>query len=135
MWAIPGSSFVSLQLGYGENGTDASLPDQPIFSLNQDIQDFADTAAIISQLDLVISVDTSIVHLAGALGKPCWVLLPYIKTDWRWLHEREDSPWYPKVMRLFRQKNIGDWESVIKFLAEELRKIVTQHTNQTGIDD
>ena len=74
--------------------------------------DFADTAAIISSLDLVISVDTSVAHLAGALGTPCWTLLPATRTDWRWLKGRSDSPWYAS-MRLFRQRRPGDWASVI----------------------
>jgi hypothetical protein len=78
-----------------------------------DLHDFADTAAAIAQFDLVISVDTSVVHLAGALGKPVWILLPYIGVDWRWLLDRADSPWYPTA-RLFRQLAPGDWDSVIR---------------------
>jgi hypothetical protein len=74
--------------------------------------DFADTAAIIEQLDLVISIDTSVAHLAGAMGKPCWTLLPYMHTDWRWLRDRSDSPWYP-TMRLYRQTAARDWSAVI----------------------
>jgi len=76
------------------------------------IHDFADTAALVSQLDLVISVDTSVAHLAGALGRPVWLLLPFAP-DWRWLLDRGDSPWYP-TMRLFRQPVPGDWASVIQ---------------------
>ena len=71
------------------------------------MKDFADTAALISHLDLVITVDTAVAHLAGALGIPVWLALPLIP-DWRWLLEREDSPWYPS-MRLFRQSTWGDW--------------------------
>ncbi len=86
------------------------------------IQDFADAAACIQHLDLVISVDTSIAHLAGAMGKPVWTLLPFVP-DWRWMLNREDTPWYP-TMRLFRQTSPGDWESVINRVADELKKTV-----------
>ena len=77
-----------------------------------------DTAALIANLDLVISVDTAVAHLAGAMGKPVWVLLPY-SPDWRWLLDREDSPWY-STMRLFRQKSLGDWTEVIERVAQSL---------------
>lgn len=85
---------------------------------------FMDTAAIITQLDLVITVDTSIAHLAGALGIETWVLLPE-PADWRWMREKIDSPWYP-TMRLFRQKKRGDWESLMKEVAAELAQIIAQ---------
>jgi ADP-heptose:LPS heptosyltransferase len=78
--------------------------------------DFADTAALIANLDLVISVDTAVVHLAGAMGKPVWPLVPFA-TDWRWLLGREDSPWYP-TMRLFRQQAPTRWDDVIEQVAE-----------------
>jgi hypothetical protein len=83
-----------------------------------EIQDFSDTAALIENLDLVISVDTAVAHLAGAMGKPVWTLLPF-SPDWRWMLNREDSPWYP-TMRLFRQPSHGDWESVINNVLKEL---------------
>ena len=73
--------------------------------------DFDGTAALVAELDLVVSVDTSIAHLAGALARPVWVLLPYAP-DWRWQHGRTDSPWYPTA-RLFRQRTRGDWDGVI----------------------
>ncbi|HTK36754.1 MAG TPA: tetratricopeptide repeat-containing glycosyltransferase family protein [Caulobacteraceae bacterium] len=82
------------------------------------LTDFADTAALASQMDLVVSVDTSTAHLAAALGRPTWVLLPF-SPDWRWLLDREDSPWYPTV-RLFRQPAPGDWDSVLARLGEAL---------------
>jgi len=83
-------------------------------------RDFADTAAIIESLDLVISVDTAVAHLAGAMGKPCWTLLPYIHCDWRWLRGRTDSPWYP-TMRLYRQTRPGDWSEIIDEVLRGLR--------------
>jgi hypothetical protein len=76
-------------------------------------KDFADTAAIIGGLDLVISVDTSVAHLAGAMGKPVWILLPFLDLDWRWLTARDDSPWYPSA-RLFRQGPDNDWTPVVE---------------------
>ena len=90
----------------------------PIVDLREDLVDFRSTAAIIAQLDLVISVDTSVAHLAGAIGKPVWVLLP-AAPDWRWLLEREDSPWYP-TMRLFRQSQPGDWSMVLEKVKDAL---------------
>jgi hypothetical protein len=82
----------------------------PVTDLTECLGDFADTAAAIARLDLVISVDTAVAHLAGALGKPVWVLLPFAP-DWRWMLDREDSPWYPTA-RLFRQTRPGDWPGV-----------------------
>lgn len=113
LWQVPGVQFVSLQKGAGEDEA-AQPPDgQPLADLGSKVADFADTAAVIASLDLVIAVDTGVAHLAGALGKPCWLLLPDYKADWRWLANRTDSPWYPGVMRLFRQKTVGDWGPVI----------------------
>ena len=79
-----------------------------------------DTAAIMMNLDLVITSDTSVAHLAGALGVSVWVALPYVP-DWRWLLDRSDSPWYP-TMRLFRQKSRGDWAGVFKEIEAALRE-------------
>jgi tetratricopeptide (TPR) repeat protein len=120
LWSVPGVTFVSLQKGQGEDEVQASPTDQRIIALGPEIEDFADTAAIVAQMDLVICVDTAIAHLAGALGKPCWVLLPAIGTDWRWLLDRTDSPWYPGVLRLFRQTLNEDWDSVVARLTVAL---------------
>jgi ADP-heptose:LPS heptosyltransferase len=84
----------------------------------EELQDFADTAALVEALDLIISVDTSVVHLAGALGKPVWVLNRFDQC-WRWLSDRTDSPWYPTA-RLFRQPAPGDWTSVLSEVAAAL---------------
>jgi hypothetical protein len=89
--------------------------------LGDRIGDFADTAAIVQRLDLVISVDTSLAHLAGALAKPVWILLPH-SPDWRWMLERPDSPWYPGA-RLFRQSAPGDWAGVIGQVSDALAAI------------
>jgi Flp pilus assembly protein TadD len=113
LWSVAGVDFISLQKGAGEDEA-AQPPDGlPLINLGPRLADFADTAAVVMNLDLVICVDTAIAHLTGALGKPCWVLLPDYKTDWRWMTERTDTLWYPGIMRLFRQSRIGDWTSVV----------------------
>jgi hypothetical protein len=100
----------------------ARLPEFPwINDLSRKIQGFEDTAAIVAALDLVITVDTSVAHLAGALGTKTWVLLGFAP-DWRWLLSRSDSPWYPSV-RLFRQPNLGDWASVTASVRAELQRL------------
>jgi len=124
LWSVPGISFVSLQKGQGEEEALSPPQGQPLVNLGAEIRDFADTAAIISQLELVICVDTAIAHLAGALGKPCWVLLPAIDADWRWLYERADSPWYPGVLRLFRQEQGEDgWGATVARVAAALGEL------------
>jgi tetratricopeptide (TPR) repeat protein len=109
--ATPGIDFYSLQkdLRNGDRQRLASFPS--VMHLGDSLADFADTAAVIAALDVVISSDTAIAHLAGALGKPTWILLQHV-ADWRWLTDREDSPWYPRA-RLIRQPQAGDWDSVI----------------------
>jgi len=87
-----------------------------------ELTNFSDTAALIETLDLVLTVDTSVAHLAGALGKPVWVMLAYV-ADWRYLLNREDSPWYP-TMRLFRQSRIGDWQQPIQQVVHSLYELV-----------
>jgi hypothetical protein len=117
--AAGGVSFVSLQ---------KPLPPSDAVSMSMfpglsDIAgDFGETAAMIVNLDLVISVDTAMAHLAGAMGKPVWILLPQA-ADWRWMIERSDSPWYPTA-RLFRQKTPGDWDPVMAEAAAALTERV-----------
>lgn len=101
-----------------------ALADWPGMHLHTDaLHDFSDTAALISTLDVVISVDTAVAHLAGALGKPVWVLLPWIP-DFRWLLDRPDSPWYPAA-RLYRQPSAGDWASVVDQVKQDLQTLIT----------
>jgi FkbM family methyltransferase len=122
LWDIPGITFVSLQKGQDEEEARRPPPGQPLLHLGDEIADFADTAAIIAQLDLVITIDSAAAHLAGALGIPVWVLLPGSGTDWRWLRDRSDSPWYPGVMRLFRQpRQAQSWDSTVQEVAAALR--------------
>ena len=128
LWTAPGVNFVSLQKGQGEDEAEAPPIGQPILHFGTDILDFADTAAIVAQLDLVICIDTAIAHLTGALNKPCWVLLPASGTDWRWLRDRPDSPWYPNVVRLFRQTKPGDWSAIIDDVAQNLSSWAVERT-------
>jgi hypothetical protein len=112
--AVAGVQFISLQKGEGEDQARHPPAGLSLLHLGSEIEDFADTAAIVAGLDLVICVDTAVAHLAGALGRPCWVLLPHYKTDWRWLEGRSDSPWYPGLLRLFRQGPGEDWTAVVE---------------------
>ena len=122
--AIEGIAWFGLQKGREETRCSAgSLELEP---LGPDIVDFSDTAAILTCLDLVISVDTSTVHLAGAMGIPVWTLLPFVP-DWRWMTGRSDSPWYP-TMRLFRQPQPGDWAHVVAEVGNELRAFAARRS-------
>jgi tetratricopeptide (TPR) repeat protein len=110
---VAGVRFVSLQKGAGEDEARQGARRLQPLPLGASAQHFADTAALIDGLDLVVSVDTAVAHLAAAMGKPCWVLLPHHMPDWRWMAERGDSPWYPGCVRLFRQPARGDWATVV----------------------
>lgn len=125
LWSVAGARFVSLQKGAGEAEAIQPVGGLPLVNLGPLVADFADTAAVVANLDLVICVDTAIAHLAGALGKPCWVMLPAYKADWRWLTSRNDTPWYPRTMRLFRQTTAGDWAAVVAELVADLKQLAT----------
>jgi Tfp pilus assembly protein PilF len=120
--AIKNVRFVSLQLGPAAAQSRRPPPGLELIDFTSDLHDFADTAGMMAHLDLVIAVDTSVAHLAGALAKPVWVLIPTMP-DWRWMLQREDSPWYP-TMRLFRQTTRGDWNEVMQRVKLELGKIL-----------
>lgn len=120
--AVAGVHFISLQKGQGEDEALNPPAGLALQALGAQLNDFADTAAVIRCLDLVISVDTAVAHLAGAMGVPCWLLLPDYRPDWRWLTERTDTPWYPQQMRLFRQSTEGGWASVIDMVSAALEE-------------
>jgi hypothetical protein len=110
LFAVPGPRRFSLQVGDRRADLAQAVPGN-MTDISDGLTDFAETAAAIAGLDLVISVDTAAAHLAGALAKPAWVMLPFVP-DWRWLIGREDNPWYPTLW-LFRQPRRGDWEAVV----------------------
>jgi hypothetical protein len=116
---VPGIRWVSLQV-QPRGPLPSVFADAGISDFTADIGNFADSAALVAELDLIITVDTATAHLAGALGRPVWVLLPLVP-DWRWGLEREDTPWYP-TMRLFRQSSRGNWEEVLERVATALRE-------------
>jgi hypothetical protein len=115
---VKGVRYFSLQKDLRDGDKEILNANSQIGRLDLEINDFRDTAAIMMSLDLVLSCDTSIVNLAGALGRPTWVLLPF-NPDWRWLLDRSDSPWYPTA-RLLRQIRRGDWSTVIDAACAEL---------------
>jgi hypothetical protein len=114
LFEVSGVHFFSLQ----KEGP-APPPHFPLTDVTRDIGDFADTAALVANLDLVISVDTAVAHLAGALGRPVW-LLNRFDTCWRWMRNRDDSAWYP-LLRQFRQPTPGDWDGAISEAQKALR--------------
>jgi tetratricopeptide (TPR) repeat protein len=120
LWRASNASFISLQKGRDE--TIRAPADQPMLQLGAEIADFADVAAIVSQLDLVISTDTALVHLVGALARPGWVLLPRFHRDWRWLNTGERSPWYPSL-RLFGQSEDFKWSAPVEAVATALSQL------------
>jgi hypothetical protein len=117
---VEGTTYYSLQFGAGAEQMKLLPPGVRLIDLGDELKDFANVAAIVANLDLVISIDSAVAHLAGALGKPVWILLNK-GCDWRWFLGREDSPWYPTA-RLFRQSAPGEWLEVVKRVELALRR-------------
>jgi tetratricopeptide (TPR) repeat protein len=126
----PAVHFFSLQKGPAATELGGLPPELAIVNLGPELDDLSDTAAVISHLDLVICVDTAVAHLAGALGKPVWLLVQK-DADWRWLHDREDSPWYP-TLRLFRQSRHGDWPEVVFRVKAALEELIQSDAREQG---
>jgi glycosyltransferase involved in cell wall biosynthesis/Flp pilus assembly protein TadD len=118
---VPDTAFYSLQVGPAQEQLAGSGLANRLTDLSGDLKDFSDTAALVQQLDLVISVDTAVAHLAGGLNRPVWIMIPHAWLDWRWLLDRQDSPWYPSA-KLFRQQPGQDWTAVVADLRDELMK-------------
>lgn len=125
---IPRLNFFSLQCGSEDEELAHWVP--RISDIHDQVNTLEDTARVIRTLQLVITVDTMTAHLAGAMAVPVWTLLPY-ECDWRWMIDREDSPWYP-TMRLFRQPQQGDWNAVVRSLTSELKQLATRANEQNG---
>jgi tetratricopeptide (TPR) repeat protein len=115
---LPDTTLVSLQKGATQSHIGTYWGRAPLINLGPEIHDYGDTMAVLESLDLLVTVDTSVAHLAGAMGKPVWIMLPYAP-DWRWLIGRSDSPWYPTA-RLFRQSASRAWQPIMAAIAEEL---------------
>ena len=123
---MPGIQWYGLQKGPGAEEIHQIESKFMIDILGEEFEDFGDTAAVVENLDLLISVDTAVVHLAGAMGKTVWTLLPFAP-DWRWQRNTADSPWYP-TMRLYRQPARGDWNSVFENVAGDLQQLVKEQS-------
>ena len=115
-------AWFSLQVGARAKELSALMPPARVVDLSADLSDFAETAAALAELDLLITVDTAAAHLAGALGRATWLLIAR-QADWRWMRERDDSPWYASL-RLFRQERQGDWIPVVARMMHELDRQV-----------
>jgi hypothetical protein len=130
---VPGIQLVSLQKGPGMEQLRGSSDSVPILDFGDELDGsggFADSAGLIKVLDLVVTVDTAIAHLAGALGTPVWLALSTV-VDWRWLLDRDSTPWYPS-MRLFRQCRQGEWEPVLHRIATELHRLIDRQTSHVS---
>lgn len=117
----PWAEWISLQKEVRDSDAAALASRADLRDAGAELNDFADTAALIELMDLVVTVDTSVAHVAGAMGKPLWILLPFNPHDWRWMLDREDSIWYPTA-RVFRQPADGDWSSVVSRVNGELKR-------------
>ena len=124
---IPGITFYSLQKGQASEEVFNPPNSMRIINLEKELNDFSDTAAVINNMDLIISTDTAVVHLAGAIGKPIWTLL-HTSSDWRWFLNRDNSPWYPE-MRLYRQSKFNDWTGLFK----QVKEALLQKINGSGM--
>jgi hypothetical protein len=123
---VLGVRFYSLQRDAAADQARNPPPGMDLVDLGPELDDFADTAAVASLMDLIITTDTSVAHLVGALGRPTWLMLQFVP-DYRWFLERQDSPWYP-TLRLFRQPRPNDWETVIAAVAQELEQFAAART-------
>lgn len=126
----PGARFVTLQKGLSAEERAALAGMGHVTALDEELASFDDTAAVVAGLDLMISIDSAVAHLAGALGRPTWVLLK-LGADWRWMSERDDTPWYPTA-RLFRQEKLGDWAPVVARVCEELARLPRGEVAEPG---
>lgn len=129
IWRVPGVRVYSLQVGAGrdeltDEGDGTGVCVRDLGAIDEEAGTFMDTAAIMQSLDLIVTIDTSIAHLAGGLGRPVWMAVPYW-ADWRWMMERADSPWYP-TMRIFRQAVPGEWGPVFDEVAQALRRLIAE---------
>jgi hypothetical protein len=122
LWDVAGAGFFSLQKGQDEDLAAKPPADQPLVDLGPRLTDFDATAAFIERLDVVVAVDTAVAHLAGAMNKPCLLMLPATSQDWRWM-DRAYSPWYPSLT-LYRQITPGDWAPVVAKVAADLTRRV-----------
>jgi len=129
---IKGVTLISLQKEIREVDRPAFPGGGSVLDLSAELGDFGETAAVIENLDLIVTVDSAVAHLAGALGKPVWVMLPWVP-DWRWMLDRDDSPWYP-TLRLIRQQRLGDWSEVIARVARGVEMAGVAHYHLRGLE-
>jgi hypothetical protein len=124
LWSAASVRFIGIQRELRGDDAELLTREPRVMQIGAELDDFADTAAVVALVDLVITVDTSVAHLAGAMGRPVWILLPF-SPDWRWTLAGESSRWYPTA-RLFRQPSLGDWDSVIERLRGELDRFARE---------